>query len=197
VFDGDRYFDVFVEYAKADVEDILVKITARNRGPAAAPFISWPTTLVSQHVVVVRGRSQARVQWRGWTNEASSVAYASTARPMALAFSISKAEPRVLFTENESNNERLFGLPMIRLRQRWNQRCSRARFVSMGSARRPREPRRRRGFAASSPGGSFEVRLRQQRPRFHELGRVRRFRRALRLRKREADEFYDGVIPTT
>src|SRR5215468_12631679 len=33
VFDGDRYFDVFVEYAKADPEDILIRITAHNRGP--------------------------------------------------------------------------------------------------------------------------------------------------------------------
>ena len=36
VFDDNRYFDVFVEYAKAGVEDILVKITAHNRGPDAA-----------------------------------------------------------------------------------------------------------------------------------------------------------------
>src|SRR5216117_1390550 len=33
VFDDNRYFDVFVEYAKADVEDILIRITAANRGP--------------------------------------------------------------------------------------------------------------------------------------------------------------------
>jgi hypothetical protein len=36
VFDEDRYFDVFVEYAKADIEDILIKITVTNRGPQAA-----------------------------------------------------------------------------------------------------------------------------------------------------------------
>src|SRR6187402_2862616 len=36
VFDDDRYFDVFVEYAKAGPEDVLVKITATNRGPEAA-----------------------------------------------------------------------------------------------------------------------------------------------------------------
>jgi hypothetical protein len=35
-FDEDRYLDVFVEYAKADIEDILIKITVTNRGPAAA-----------------------------------------------------------------------------------------------------------------------------------------------------------------
>src|SRR5271155_2941695 len=36
VFDDDRYFDVFVEYAKASVDDILIQITAANRGPEAA-----------------------------------------------------------------------------------------------------------------------------------------------------------------
>lgn len=36
VFDGDRYFDVFVEYAKADVTDILMCVTAYNRGPEPA-----------------------------------------------------------------------------------------------------------------------------------------------------------------
>ncbi|HJY30997.1 MAG TPA: hypothetical protein VJ306_23375, partial [Pyrinomonadaceae bacterium] len=43
VFGDDRYFDVFVEYAKADVEDILIKITATNRGPEAASLNLLPT----------------------------------------------------------------------------------------------------------------------------------------------------------
>ena len=43
VFDEDRYFDVFVEYAKAGPEDILVKITAVNRGPEAAELHLLPT----------------------------------------------------------------------------------------------------------------------------------------------------------
>src|SRR5438876_511008 len=43
VFNGDRYFDVFVEYAKADVEDILIKITAINRGPEGASLHLLPT----------------------------------------------------------------------------------------------------------------------------------------------------------
>ena len=42
VFSGDRYFDVFVEYAKADVEDILIRITAFNRGPEAAALHVLP-----------------------------------------------------------------------------------------------------------------------------------------------------------
>jgi hypothetical protein len=43
VFDEDRYFDVFVEYAKADIEDILIKITVTNRGPEAANLRVLPT----------------------------------------------------------------------------------------------------------------------------------------------------------
>src|SRR6202007_2004218 len=43
VFDDDRYFDVFVEYAKLDVEDVLVRITAVNRGPEAAKLHLLPT----------------------------------------------------------------------------------------------------------------------------------------------------------
>ena len=43
IFDDDRYFDVFVEYAKADVEDVLIKITAANRGPETATIHLLPT----------------------------------------------------------------------------------------------------------------------------------------------------------
>ena len=38
IFDEDRYFDVFVEYAKASAEDLCVRIEAFNRGPEAAPL---------------------------------------------------------------------------------------------------------------------------------------------------------------
>ncbi|HEX7838868.1 MAG TPA: glucosidase [Kofleriaceae bacterium] len=42
-FDDDRYFDIFIEYAKADPEDIAIRITAHNRGPDAAPLHVLPT----------------------------------------------------------------------------------------------------------------------------------------------------------
>ena len=43
IFDQDRYFDVFVEYAKASAEDVLIKISIHNRGPEAAPIHLLPT----------------------------------------------------------------------------------------------------------------------------------------------------------
>ena len=42
IFDDDRYFDVFVEYAKASAEDVAVRVTIENRGPEAAPIHVLP-----------------------------------------------------------------------------------------------------------------------------------------------------------
>jgi mannosylglycerate hydrolase MGH1-like protein len=42
IFDDDRYFDVFVEYAKQDAEEMVIRITAHNRGPEAAPLHMLP-----------------------------------------------------------------------------------------------------------------------------------------------------------
>src|SRR5262249_14249820 len=43
VFDDDRYWDIFVEYAKASPEDLLIQITVHNRGPEAAEMYVLPT----------------------------------------------------------------------------------------------------------------------------------------------------------
>ena len=42
IFDGDRYFDIFVEYAKQGPTDILIQISISNRGPDRPRFISCP-----------------------------------------------------------------------------------------------------------------------------------------------------------
>ena len=54
IFDGDRYFDVFVEYAKGGPEDVLVKISVANRGPEAALSARAADALVSQYLVLDR-----------------------------------------------------------------------------------------------------------------------------------------------
>ena len=59
VFEENRYFDVFVEYAKAGPEDILVQITVCNRGPEVRPAPPAADAVVPQHLVVGRGRAQA------------------------------------------------------------------------------------------------------------------------------------------
>ena len=60
VFDESRYFDVVVEYAKADPEDILIRISVTNRGPEAAPHRCPADGLVPQHLVVARRTRRGR-----------------------------------------------------------------------------------------------------------------------------------------
>ena len=59
IFDDQRYFDVFIEYAKATPDDVLIKITIANRGPEAASLHILPQLLVPKYVVVERVRQTA------------------------------------------------------------------------------------------------------------------------------------------
>ncbi len=62
IFDDDRYFDVTVEYAKASPDDILMVVTAVNRGPDAAQAPCPPHAVVPEHVVVGRRDAEARAE---------------------------------------------------------------------------------------------------------------------------------------
>ena len=111
VFKDDRYFDVFVEYAKAGADDILVKITAINRGPDEADLHLLPTLWF-------------RNDWSAWIGESNraarkpnlrhlealaGVSAASVEHPVLGEFVLScEGDVRLLFTENETNHERLF-----------------------------------------------------------------------------------------
>ena len=58
VFNEDRYFDVFVEYAKAAPNEILIQISAANRGPEAAPLHVLANSLVPQYLDMVARAAQ-------------------------------------------------------------------------------------------------------------------------------------------
>ena len=103
-----RYFDVFVEYAKAGQEDILCRITAVNRGPDPAELHVLPHALVPQHLVLGPRPRAARAagRRRGAPSAQRTGTWAS-----AGGTSTSAHAPDLLFTENDTNNERLFGTP--------------------------------------------------------------------------------------
>jgi hypothetical protein len=109
VFDGDRYFDVTVEYAKASPDDVLVRITVANRGPETAALDLLPTLWFRN--TWSWGRSGegywpkprlARDRRRGVVAE-----HASLGR-FRLAL---EGTPELLFTDNETNATRLYGAP--------------------------------------------------------------------------------------
>ncbi len=107
VFDDDRYFDVFVEYAKAGPQDILVQISIANRGPDAATLHVLPTLWFRNTWSWTQGAPKPLLQEATGTG-GSRVILASHAELGDFHLHC-EGEPELLFTENETNNKRLFG----------------------------------------------------------------------------------------
>ena len=105
IFDDDRYFDVFVEYAKADVEDILIKITIANRGPEDAMINLLPTVWF-RNTWTWKGKSATCGLKAVDENSIELDCHEYGKRWLHF-----DGEPELLFTENETNNERLFNAP--------------------------------------------------------------------------------------
>ncbi|MGD0128137.1 MAG: glucosidase [Terriglobia bacterium] len=194
VFNESRYFDVFVAYAKANPEDILIRISAYNRGPESAELHLLPTLWF-------------RNTWT-WTGDTPRPALT---RPSGLAgvtaieavhdyygrrWLVCEGAPQLLFTENETNCERLYGTP------------NRTPFVKDGineylvngqaGAVNPRET----GTKAAAhyrlniaPGERAVLRLRftPQQPAAELLNK--QFETTFNQRIAEADELYAKVIP--
>ncbi len=105
VFDENRYFDVFVEYVKAEPEDILIRITVHNRGPETAQLHLLPTLWFRN-----------TWSWDGSTEKpnlrASTPGTIFASHKILGACTLScEGNPELLFTENESNFSRLWGQP--------------------------------------------------------------------------------------
>ena len=105
IFDDDRYFDVFVEYAKEGPEDILVRITVHNRGPEAARLRVLPTLWFRN--TWSWGEEQSKPSLR----EVGPGAIQATHPELGDYWLHCEGAPELLFTENESNASRLWGQP--------------------------------------------------------------------------------------
>ena len=115
VFSEDRYFDVTMEYAKVDPLDILIRVSVTNRGPEAAPLHVLPTLWYRN--TWAWGYDDRRPQL--------NVVTANQGKSAKNGFRLVHAQhpdigecwltcqgtPELLFTENETNNERLWGVP--------------------------------------------------------------------------------------
>lgn len=103
IFDGDRYFDIVVEYAKVGIDDLLMEITVHNRGPADAPLHVLPQVWF-------------RNTW-SWGYDATkpratqASAHVIELRHVHLGkyYCHCDAAPTLLFCENETNVQRLYG----------------------------------------------------------------------------------------
>ncbi|WP_025661487.1 glucosidase [Rhizobium sp. IBUN] len=104
VFNDDRYFDVFVEYAKASAEDILIEITVHNRGPEAAELHVLPT-LWFRNIWSWGGEaSRPELHQIGDRTSAVSISHPD----LGERYLHVEGTSTLLFTENDTNNARLF-----------------------------------------------------------------------------------------
>jgi hypothetical protein len=194
VFDQDRYFDVLVEYAKATPEDILIRITAYNRGPEPAKLDLLPTLWFRNTW------SWGRPDLAGQC-EAPELAPVRDVRGASVVgarhdyygrrWLVCECSPPLLFTENETNFKRLFGVanrtPYVKdsihdyVIHGWGDAVNPAQQGTKASAHYP--------FEIPS-GGSVTVRLRftDQEPRADMF--AGQFEEVFAQRLEEADEFY-------
>lgn len=193
VFDENRYFDVFVEYAKGAPEDILIRITVINRGPESASLDLLPTIWF-------------RNTW-AWGLDARKPQLAADPLPHVPAIRINHFEmadrwlvcegtPELLFTENETNFERLFGV------------ANQSPFVKDGindfiaSGKKNAVNGEKTGTKAAAryrlqmhPGETATVKLRLSPDHPSPDVFTSAFDDLLAKRCREADEFYHATVP--
>ena len=105
VFEGDRYFDVFVEYAQAAVDDVVMRVTAYNRGDAAAPLHILPQLLFRN---TWSWKPQSPKPGIRASNGGVLVDHDRLGQYHVQAGHVDGAQGRWLFTENETNARRLY-----------------------------------------------------------------------------------------
>jgi hypothetical protein len=215
VFDEDRYFDVFVEYAKAGPEDVLVEITAWNRGPEAATLHLLPT-LWFRNTWSWRGGEPKPVLREipgaaGGVFQSPPPAATVEARALVVAAShpdlgevrlVCEGAEELLFVENETNTERLFGSPRPSpfVKDGINEHVVGGSAAAVNPAKVGTKAAARYTLAIP-PGERRAVRLRLARsdalagiaPNDPTVGAD--FDRILAERRAEADEFYDSITP--
>ncbi|NHC14557.1 MGH1-like glycoside hydrolase domain-containing protein [Motilibacter deserti] len=108
VFDGDRYWVVDVDYAKADVDDVLMRVRVTNAGPDADVLHVLPTLWFRNTWAWEPGSPQPRARADG---DGLVASHPTLGTYRLDAASGPEGAPTPLFCDNETNTERLFGTP--------------------------------------------------------------------------------------
>ena len=194
VFADNRYFDVFVEYAKGSCNDILIRITAVNRADVAAPLRLLPTVWFRNTWSWGRDDQRPELQRPQGSRAAIAIDHQRTG-PYTLHFD---GAPELLFTENETNSQRLFGIDSASpfVKDAFNEYIVNGITTAVNPAQRGTKAA---GHYAAliGPGQSLTVRLRLTDGSIIDdvNGVGGDFADVFSRRQREADEFYTTVIP--
>jgi hypothetical protein len=195
ILDENRYFDVIIEYAKASPEDLLVRIKATNRGPEAARLHLLPTIWFRNTWSWTENAVKPRL-YKGPNGRPDTVIHiehpACGNRYLYL-----ENKPSVLFTENETNNLRLYNAPGPVFCKDGINECvvnGRLDLVNKASEGTKAAPDYR-FTVASGETVTLKLRLTDQQWPAGKDPLNGEFDRIFITRKLEADDFYARVIP--
>jgi hypothetical protein len=192
IFDQNRYCDVFVEYAKGSPEDILVLITVWNRGAEAAKLHVLPTLWFRNQWSW--GTASGRPELRQTKSPGAVSVIEAVQENEASRYFYCEGQPPLLFTENETNTQRIFGVanrsPYVK--------DSINDYIVHGNKEAVNPAKRGTKAAAVyrltvNPGECQLIRLRLGDKTATPFGSA--FQEVLAARRKEADQFYEGVIP--
>jgi hypothetical protein len=193
VFKENRYFDVEVEYAKADVEDILIKISITNRGPESADLHVLPTIWF-------------RNIWSWGSKDPKPELHAEKLSPHSV-IELNHPEygnrwlhyedsPELLFTENETNAQRLWNTPnqTTYVKDGINDYVVNGKTTSVNPAHSGTKAAAHYQITLQ-PGETRVVRLRLTDSPALGASVFTDFDTAFQVRQHEAFDFYSTVIP--
>ncbi|WP_323134334.1 MGH1-like glycoside hydrolase domain-containing protein [Tellurirhabdus rosea] len=189
IFDNDEYFDIFIEYAKAEQNDILVKITAFNRSDEAAPLTLLPTLWFRNTWSWGYEQYTYKPMLTGIANTQVSVDHKLLGKYKLYC----DGADELLFCENETNTERLYNLPNATLyvKDGINNYITSGdrKFVNHNQIGTKAAARYTRTVA---PGESVSIRLRFS-DQTHMTQPFADFDPLFAKSKQEADEFFDDL----
>jgi len=190
IFDDDRYFDVFVEYAKADPDDLLIKISVHNRGPEAAQLHLLPTLWFRNTWQLEPEEPKPSLQAVNNTDIRAAV-------PQLGEYTLQcEGASELLFTENETNVNRIWGKPNPTpyVKDAFHEYVIAGKKDAVNPAQAGTKCAAH--YVLDVPaGGAKAIRLRlSAKPAADSF---KSFDTTLAQRLAEADEFYDRITPLT
>jgi hypothetical protein len=188
IFNENRYFDVFIEYAKADDHDILIKITVHNRGPEEAPVHVLPHIWFRN--TWAWGYDAYKPEMYLDDDSIIRIAHRDLGDYYLFANGNGKGKPEALFCENETNTGRLYGYDQPGL---FKDGINNHIVHGDNSINRiPKGTKAAMHYVLHIPGGESKV-IRLRLSQKYSAQPFKDFNKIFELRVNEADDYYGDL----
>jgi hypothetical protein len=191
IFNANKYFDVYVEYAKNNSEDIFIKIEIVNRGDESAPLTVLPTLLFYNRWQYAGEKDKPSISFLNNQTVKASHKF------LGNYFLYFQEANEVLFTENETNFERLFN------RENETEFVKDAFHEAIINGKNREKLKQKKDGTKFSPVYHYEIKGKDTQKIYLRLTNnetsepfYESFEQIFETRKRDADEFYDALIPS-